>query len=190
MKPIALCVGHSRQINGKTEGGAVSFGGVSEHAYNKELADLILADLGRDVGVALWNRYEGNGYGAAISWLSGEIKKKDAVLAIELHFNCATGDARGAEWLYWHSSTKGKELASCIHSAFTKELPEIKDRGIKPRSSGDRGSDFLRATHCPAVICEPFFGDNKEDWRIAVTNKKEIAAAIANGIRSYLKIVK
>ena len=41
--------------------------------------------------------------------------------------------------------------------------PDTKTRGIKERKSG-RGSEFLRQTPCPAVICEPFFGDNEGDW--------------------------
>jgi len=45
---------------------------------------------------------------------------------------------------------------------------------------------FLRGTHCPAVICEPFFGSNPGDWQTAKDKKTNIARAIAEGILEYL----
>ena len=38
---VAICVGHSRHINGKRDGGAVSVGGVSEWTFNLDLAQEI-----------------------------------------------------------------------------------------------------------------------------------------------------
>lgn len=184
---IALCVGHSRIENGRTEGGAISAGGISEHAYNTPLADQINYYLNR-FGIASFivSYYKGNGYTAAQQWLAGELKKFGATLALELHFNASEGQARGAEWLHWGSSVRGKILASCLRSEFLAGFPEAIDRGLKPKVNGDRGAEFLKGTHCPAVICEPFFGDNAADWQMAVAKKDQLALAIANGIVAYL----
>lgn len=71
---------------------------------------------------------------------------------------------------------------------FGKLSTGIPARGTKPRTSADRGGEFLRLTHCPAVICEPFFGDNAADWRVAVDRKGDMADAIAQGISNFITV--
>ncbi len=184
---VAICVGHSRFIGGKRDGGAVSAGDVSEWTYNRELALWIQQLLvARGIDAFVEDKYEGNGYTDSMRWLASYLKGRQATLAVELHFNAATGSARGHEWLYWGASSKSRELAGHLSLSFAEAVPEIPARGIKPRTSADRGGEFLRLTHCPAVICEPFFGDNAKDWDIAVTRKKTIAKAIAKGISDFL----
>lgn len=184
---IALCVGHSRRIAGRIEGGAISAGKVSEHTFNSAVANRVkaqLATLGIDAFVV--DHYEGNGYAAAQKWLAAQLKQKGATLALELHFNASEGQARGAEWLYWGTSANGKRLAECVRSEYIAKMPNIPDRGIEPKDSADRGAEFLRGTHCPAIICEPFFGDNVIDWAIASTSQNIIANAYAQGIAAFL----
>lgn len=43
-----------------------------------------------------------------------------------------------------------------------------------------------RLTHCPAVICEPFFGTNHGDWLTAKAKQARIAKAMAEGIMEFL----
>lgn len=184
---VALCVGHSRKINGRIEGGAVSVGNVNEHTYNVELANMISALLSENrIDCHIIAEYEGVGYGNAQRWLADEIKCLGADLAIELHFNSASPEANGHEWLYYHSSTNGQRLARRLNEEMCYGLPAIKSRGAKPRFAGDRGTEFLRGTHCPAVIAEPFFGSNASDWKLAVEFKAKIARAIVSGILEYL----
>jgi N-acetylmuramoyl-L-alanine amidase len=189
MKPlIALCVGHSRTINGKPEGGAVSVGKVSEWNYNRALAPLIAAELSaRMIPSIIISRYEGTGYGSSQRQLAAKLKDLAATAAIELHFNSAdTESASGHEWLYWHSSQHGKRLAGCIASEMCLSVPEVKSRGAKPRFPGDRGAEFLKSTHCPAIIAEPFFGSNQSDWNAAMTKRDCFARAIAEGVAEWL----
>jgi len=40
---------------------------------------------------------------------------------------------------------------------------ELTNRGIKPKTSEDRGGYLLRYTKAPCVIAEPFFIDNDDD---------------------------
>lgn len=185
----AICIGHSRKVQGTVEGGAVACDNqTSEWHYNSVLAPLIVAALARQrFPAVIVDAYEGNGYGAAQRWLAGHLKKIGAGLAIELHFNDSDeAGACGHEWLYWHTSAKGRRLAESLSDEFCLGVPAIRMRGAKPKGPGDRGAEFLSGTHCPAVICEPFFGSNRNDWLTAITSRQKIAFAISEGIAEYL----
>jgi hypothetical protein len=182
---IALCVGHSREINWRPEGGAFSVGGESEHAYWSSLAPIIAQAL-LPVDSCIVMRYEGIGYGGATRWLAGRLREVGATAAIELHFN-SFGDERkeGHEWLCWYASARGIDLAQSMRESYGAAFPTMKDRGIKLRFPADRGAEFLRLTHCPAVIAEPFFGSNYSDFAFAHENRERIAVAMAAGIRAW-----
>lgn len=191
MKPlVAICVGHSRKINGRTEGGAVSVGRVSEHQFNRELAGWIADNLqNAGIRVNVISEYEGTGYTSAQKWVASQLKEDGTNLALELHFNCADATtAQGHEWLFWSSSTNGKRLATKLDEEMRKAFPEIKARGVKPLKPGDRGAEFVKLTPCPAVICEPFFGSSSHDWITASARKHDLARVISEGVISYLSI--
>jgi N-acetylmuramoyl-L-alanine amidase len=185
---VAICIGHSRSVNGRIEGGAVSVGGESEWSYNRQLGEMIVDELGkRAIDTVEISRYNGPSYGSAQRWLAKTLKDCKATIAIELHFNCSDDEnANGHEWLYWSNSINGKLLAKSIHDNMCLGVNEIKSRGAKPRFHGDRGSEFLSGTHCPAVICEVGFGSNPKDWSLMVSKKLDIARAIAQGVMDYL----
>ena len=184
---VAICVGHSRFIGGKRDGGAVSAGGVSEWDFNRDLAFAIERIL-RERGIVgfVCDKYEGSGYTDSMRWVASRIKSKAATLAVELHFNAATGTARGHEWLFWGTSSASKRLAESMRKSYATRFPLSVDRGIKAKGSGERGGEFLKLTHCPAVICEPFFGDNPTEWATASQNQTAIAEAICDGIEDFI----
>jgi N-acetylmuramoyl-L-alanine amidase len=184
---VALCVGHSRHINGRRDGGAVSAGGVQEWEFNRDLAFEIERIL-REKGVQAFvlDDYRGSGYTDSMRWVASELRARKATVALELHFNAANGTARGHEWLYWGHSKRGKALADALRGAYAEAFPSAVSRGSKPRVSGDRGGEFLKLTHCPAVIAEPFFGDNPQEWQIAASGLTAIAEAMAEGLMDYL----
>ena len=189
MKPhVALCIGHSRKVNGRTEGGAVSHDGtVNEWNFNLPLAILIrqkLAQMGFRAEII--SEYEGDSYGSAQRWLAARLRALEVKIAVEFHFNSAGPSARGHEWLYWHSSGKGKDLAEKFSWEVSKFLPDLPARGIKPKNAGDRGAEFLKLTHCPAIIAEPGFGSNATDWAIMNGNQEKLASAYANAIAQAL----
>jgi len=184
---VALCVGHSRHINGKRDGGAVSVGGVSEWTFNRDLAfeiDRVLRERG--IQSFVLDDYRGSGYTDSMRWLASELKARKATVALELHLNAATGTAKGHEWLYWGTSKRGKALADALRGAYSEAFPKAVSRGSKPKVTGERGGEFLKLTHCPAVICEPLFCDNPEEWQIAVSSVSAMAEAMATGIADYL----
>lgn len=183
---IVIGVGHSRY----GDNGAVSVGGVSEHVFNSAVAKELHKILAwRQIDCVVIDKYEGNDYSSAMSWVAGKVRSLEATLAIELHFNSASPSANGYEFLYWESSVNGRKLALAFADAYRDLFPTAtarRERGTFPVGSNSRGSQFLKKTHCPALICEPFFGSNQHEWTIARNNPERIAEAYADAVQSYL----
>ena len=66
-----------------------------------------------------------------------------------------------------------------------ESYPEMVSRGVKPRGPKQRGSYFLRKVRPVAVIAEPFFGSNKEEWRMINSNRGRLAGVYARAIKNY-----
>tara|TARA_Y100001938_G_C8100762_1_gene441546 strand:+ start:5352 stop:6062 length:711 start_codon:yes stop_codon:yes gene_type:complete len=180
-KKVAICVGHSRS----GDNGAINTDGVSEHTYNGQIAHNLSQKLSfHGIKSKVFDYYEGSGYGSAMSWIGDQVKKYDADIAIELHFNSATPSAAGYEYLYWHSSSSSKALADSLLKAQEEKTPQMKNRGIKPKTSSDRGSGFLSKTHCPSVITEPYFGSNNKET-IYYRDKSILEDIYTKGIVNY-----
>jgi len=164
---IAICIGHSRKINGRYDGGAWSETlKTNERNFNLQVADKLSKYLAQNgIPSAIISDYKGGGYGYAMQSAADQIKDVRASIALELHFNSATPSANGHEWIYWHSSKAGKALAQAFQAQFNKDHPNIKSRGLKGITAQMRGGCFLRFTHCPSLILEPFFGSNESDCR-------------------------
>jgi N-acetylmuramoyl-L-alanine amidase len=183
---IAICIGHSRQVRGGPEGGALSCDPVTpEWSHNRRLGMQIARLLEREhfTGALVVDAYQGASYGEAMRWLAGHLRDLGVRLAVELHFNSSgRAEARGHEWLHWHASRKGRLAAMELHLAMCGLQSGIPPRGVKAVAPGGRGAEFLRRTHCPAVICEPFFGTNEQDWAWARRNDGALAAAMAKAL--------
>ena len=183
---VAICVGHSRE--GDT--GAVSCGGVNEWTYNKKVAEYLKSDL-QEFGISSFvvDKYGGTygSYTSAMNWLTKHLKNEKASIAIELHFNASDNPkANGMEMLYWNTSRIGLSLAEYLLRGCQKYFPNIRNRGAKSRNTGDRGATFLRKTHCPAVITEPFFGTAFDpDWTAFAYNEHILSQALATGIKQW-----
>jgi N-acetylmuramoyl-L-alanine amidase len=168
--------------------GALSVGGVSEWHYNSDIAKRVfrkLLDLGHEACVI--QVYPRPTYGAAMDWLAEELRKRGAECAVELHFN-SSDDPRshGHEWLHWHSSLSGRRLAQAVQQQMTAHFPELRSRGLVAiRSEKERGGGFLRKTHCPALIAEPFFGSNALEWELFNAERDFYAEVLALGIDDW-----
>lgn len=132
--------------------------------------------------------YSGTGYSSAMLDASKKVKAINASLAIEMHFNSASSSASGHEWLHWETSKNGLKLAECFRDSFKKSFPASKDRGLKAITKNDRGGAWLRLTHCPSVICEPFFGSNIADSSQFATDAgvKKLARSYCVAILDYM----
>jgi hypothetical protein len=80
--------------------------------------------------------------------------------------------------------------AGCLDKAMRAAFPGSLPRGCKPITAKDNGAGFVRLTPCPAVIAEPFFGTNRNDWEEVAGRPETLAAAIAVGLRAAHDIFK
>jgi N-acetylmuramoyl-L-alanine amidase len=83
--------------------------------------------------------------------------------------------------LYYHRSEKGKKMAEILLSHLVDHL-KLAKRGIKQKTSEDRGGYLLRYTKAPCVIAEPFFIDNDDDLTRALEDIEGLAGTYAQAI--------
>lgn len=185
-RKIALCVGHSRE----GDKGAYSVGNKSEWDFNSILARDLSDDLQlKGYSPIVVDFYKGGSYTAAMNWLASFLKSEGVEMAIEFHFNSSDDESsNGFEYLYWHNSSNGKAMAQSFLAAHAEKFQWAKNRGIKPKSSGERGSQFLSKVHCPCIILEPFFGSNPEEWYnySSQSGANKLLDVYIKGIDSYL----
>ena len=118
-----------------------------------------------------------------MKWLAETLRVAKATVALELHFNSAdTPTASGHEWLFWHGSAAGWDLAKRIESHMAVAFPTLPRRGLKGIYPKERGGEFVRLTPCPAVICEPFFGSCEGDWQLLRSHEDRYAQVLADGL--------
>jgi N-acetylmuramoyl-L-alanine amidase len=178
---IGICIGHSRK--GDKGAYTLSPNSVSEYDFNKSLVPLIVPYL--EVPYKVYDDYQASSYVGAMNFISRKLKEDGATSCVELHFNAASPSAHGHEWLYWETSKGGKRLAESFNNAMQEEYPDIRPRGIKSRTHRQRGSLFLRKTPCYACIAEPFFGSNRGDVDIIMSNLSQLAKVYADGINNF-----
>jgi N-acetylmuramoyl-L-alanine amidase len=157
MNKIAIVVGHD-----KIEQGAYShLLKHSEFSYYSELVKLLPFDI--------YFRSTKGSYMDKMRELAKQINGKGYTLVVELHFNMFNGKANGTEALYHHKSTIGKRYAEIYCQNVVKEYGTV-NRGAKGISGGN-GFGFVSLMDAPAIVLEPFFGDNKESLNFKDLNK-------------------
>ena len=183
---IALCLGHARPV----DEGNVGAGGVSEEDYNLPLIESLQGVLAkRGIRSVVISQYPPPGYEAAMTWLANKLLAMEATAAIEFHFNAANKRASGHEVLHWYGSVRGVTLAKSVCDSLTAHFPEHPNRGLKAKTSRDRGALFLSLSHCPACIVEPFFGDTPREWDLFSSEEgmARLITAYADGIEDWLE---
>ena len=196
---ILLDPGHGLNTPGKRS----PDGTFLEAAYNREIAKYILAEL------------QAKGYDAQLLVpetedipLKERVRRANAIctalgktniILISIHVNAA-GD--GTQWMNatgWSCYTcKGKTqsdtLANCLYEAAIKNFPGKRIRTDYTDNDPDWEENFyiLRHTHCPAVLIENFFMDNKQDlaYLLSQEGRRAIVETIIDGIeRCVLTLV-
>lgn len=174
---VALVVGHEP----KRPGAVNRRSGLSEYVFNNDLANAIRRNLRvRNFIKSEIVFRQPEGYGQ----LPSKINVMNPALVVSLHANAYNERATGTETLYYRASENGKRLASLIQAETVRAL-QLADRGVKAKSSEDRGGYLLANTKAPAVICEPFFIDNDSDLSVALSRKSELAEAVSRAIERY-----
>ena len=167
----ALVVGH----NYRSQGARNLSTGTTEFMFNSELANNIqyrLKSTNIGINIVFRDKYRD---------LPGKINSHKPDFIISLHCNAFNQQASGTEVLYYHKSKPGHMIARVLHENLVDAL-ELNARGLKPKSSEDRGGYLLRYTHAPCVISEPFFIDNNHDLDQAKIQYKWLVKAYADSI--------
>ncbi len=176
MKKCALVIGHKKLSSGASNPSS----GLSEFAFN----EILSMDIEKEVsGVEVQRVYR-----RTYNSLPGDINELNPDFIISLHCNAFNGSASGTEVLYYHRSTKGKLISSTLIDNLVEALG-LKNRGIKPIGSEDRGGYLLKNTSAPCVISEPFFIDNNQDLKTATDKRELLIKAYAKSIEAIAKSV-
>ena len=113
------------------------------------------------------------------------------VILVSIHVNAA-GD--GSKWMNatgWScytskGQTQSDKLADCLYQAAIKNFPGKRIRTDYSDNDSDWEENFyiLRHTHCPAVLIENFFMDNKKDlaYLLSQEGRRAIVETIIDGI--------
>lgn len=177
---IALIIGHSSTSQGASNKKAK----LTEFNYNKGLvADIknsLVSSGHKDVQIVYRKTYEE---------LPKQVNALKPDIVVSFHCNAYNETASGTEVLYWHKSVKGKKIATIFQKELLKAL-KLPNRGIKPKTSEDRGGYILRHTEAPCIILEPFFIDNDADLAIAQREHKAIVGAITTAFEKIKSLFK
>ena len=193
---LAIQTGHTKGT------GAVGCGNVQEYDFNAKVTSEIerLAPI-YDVELLVTHRDPELGYSAAVRKTAAAIKDFDADLCLELHFNSAGESAKGCEILHYCNSSNGERAAHCMADSLKPMLDALSiplrgDNGVRslwyhkadePKAYSNRGSYYVYATHCPALILEPFFGSNPREMELMnqADNITELARSYILGALNF-----
>lgn len=172
---VGLIVGHSSV----SQGASNPTNGITEFQVNDYIAKQIVLGLnltGYVTPVTIYrNRY---------ATLPYNVNQIDVDFALSLHCNAFNTRASGTEMLYYHSSRNGKVFAETLQREVVSALG-LRNRGIKPKHSEDRGGYLLKETIMPCVIAEPFFIDNDGDFQAVENNASAFIQAYINSINTF-----
>lgn len=118
---------------------------------------------------------------------------------VSVHVNAFGSDEKWHDKRGWSiytspGNTKADLLATCIWKAADRLIPHDNRTAIRA-DYGDGDPDFeanlyvLKYTHCPAVLTENLFQDNKEDvaYLMSAVGKAAIVRLHKEGIMEFLK---
>ncbi len=175
-KLCALVIGHKKSSPGAVNERA----GLSEFDFNEDLAIHIEKKVQKTQIQRVYRR----------TWekLPADVNALKPHFVISLHCNAFNCRASGTEVLYYHSSDAGRTVAEILQRSLVDFLG-LPDRGIKPKTSEDRGGYLLRYTKALCVIAEPFFIDNDHDFARGQEDTEGLAETYAKAIDEISHIV-
>lgn len=159
----------------------------SEYYWNRDVAERVKAlgiEHGFDVEVfhrlkSGW-RFIPEAYDPVRAW------KPEAT--VEIHFNGSSPPAQGTETLHLKGVASSEKWSQALQermvAVYGRKKADKSDRGLKPKTTGDRGAISLRQIH-PSALIEPFFGDSPADAQLGVAKKQELAQAVVDAFASF-----
>lgn len=174
MKKCALVIGHKKTSPGASN----KTSGVTEFSFNDRLA----MDIDDEVSGVNVQRV----YRRTYKLLPFDINAVNPDFIVSLHCNAYNTSTSGTEVLFYHRSVKGRRIAEILNDHLVNALG-LNDRGIKAKTTEDRGGYLLKTTHAPCLISEPFFIDNNDDFRIANEKRELLVHAYASAIEAIAR---
>jgi len=168
-KLCGLVIGHKKRSPGAVNESA----GITEFDFNDRLSVMIERRVKRVQVQRIYRR--------TYRELPDDINSLGPDFVVSLHCNAFNKKASGTEVLYYHRSLAGRQMAGVLLESLVNQL-YLPNRGIKPKTSEDRGGYLLRYTTMPVVIAEPFFIDNDQDLETAQSDLEGLATAYAAAI--------
>lgn len=174
---VALVVGHTKDKPGACN----STYGVCEFGFNDRLVNKVdcLIDERCEVEVVYRDNYKA---------LPDKINDLNPDFIICFHANSFNTSIVGSETLYYYKSSRSKRIAEIFQNRLVTTL-NLYDRGIRPRSSEQRGGYILKNTNAPCIILEPFFIDNDEECKRMSIDWKRLAAVCRDSIYEVIEKV-
>jgi hypothetical protein len=163
---IALLIGHRSGSQG-----ARSVKNISEYAFWYTYLHAMLPLFPNVHTYKIFERLDsdGRGYRERMRRVGRRAGEWGAELIVSCHFNASSNaKAEGFEVLCTRNHMS-KMYASMMLSAMDDNLYGD-SRGVRvvQNDPRERGSGFLYKTPMPAILIEPFFGTNREDWHSAL----------------------
>ena len=190
MKRVALDIGHGTNTKGK----GVTRNGKSyrEHDFNSKVAIRLKALLEQHGFTVVYGPQKPNSRDVGLTTRTNWYNRNKVDLVVSIHANAnSNSNVNGRCAFYWHTSSKGKSLASRI-------IKEIKAKGYSTHGNGlhasKRGSwtnlHITRATNMPAVLIEHGFMTGNKDFQLIFGGKQakyveDMAQADAKAITEY-----
>lgn len=172
MSKLGIVVGHNAQAQGAVRPDTHE----SEFVFNSRIAKYMEAYARKaypEMETRTFFRRAGPGYSTQIREVYAATDRWGADLTTELHFN-ATG---GGSLMLTSGSAVSMKFAQNTQDMIVSRFNQ-QDDGISTRRSG-RGSMSLITGRAPAILTEPFHGDNREGAAKFDTREEEIALAEA-----------
>lgn len=193
---ILIDAGHGIDTPGKRS----PDGTFQEYLWNRQVADLVLARLrssgiDADLVVTETNDITLRTRAMRVNRVCDRLGASN-VLLVSIHANAAGNGMFWSTATGWecHTSpgeTKSDPLAEAFYDSFSRAFPDKRMRRDFSDGDSDKESKFyiLTKTRCPAVLLENFFYDNRMEcqWLLQAKTKEQIADAIVDGLKSYLK---
>lgn len=152
----AIIVGH----NALSPGAWSYYLQLSEHAYHSRVVKHL-----NHPDVDIYHRMRTTSYSRATQDLAQRVNSKHYDFVLELHFNAfdqvANDIGVGTEAIIFPGNQKSRALGERYCQKVSREYGTF-NRGVKEHGPGMRGHQFLRTMYAPALILEPFFGDEYE----------------------------
>lgn len=172
--PIGIIVGHNVKAQG-----AVNYLGESEYIFNKRIARKVQENLAsKGIKSVILERPTGS-YSSQCQWVANKCEELDVAFAISLHFNSASGQAKGCECLVLDTSSPrdnvyGDFLTDELHRKLG--IVERGSNGVKTIYKGHNGYGMLEALRKKGTTCvliEPTFANYRHKESIAIFERED-----------------